>query len=51
MNNGGLSEISVFELGPAHIIANSFSPAPAIWAAVERPELVHSLVLDFLEQV
>lgn len=30
--------------GPAHLIANSYSPAPAIWAAVERPDLVRSLV-------
>lgn len=31
--------------GPAHVIANSYSPAPAIWAAVEQPERVRSLVL------
>ena len=31
--------------GPAHIIATSFSPSAAIWAAVERPGQVRSLVL------
>jgi pimeloyl-ACP methyl ester carboxylesterase len=31
--------------GPAHVIANSYSPAPAIWATAERPELIRSLVL------
>jgi pimeloyl-ACP methyl ester carboxylesterase len=40
-----LALIAHLDAGPAHVIANSFSPAPAIWAAVERPELVRSLVL------
>ena len=31
--------------GPAHVIGTSFAPAPAVWAAVERPESIRSLVL------
>lgn len=31
--------------GPAHVIATSFSPAAAIWAAAERPQAVRSLIL------
>lgn len=31
--------------GPAHVMATSFSPAPALWAAAERPESIRSLVL------
>ena len=37
--------IEHFNAGPAHVIATSFSPGPAVWAAAERPELVRSLVL------
>jgi pimeloyl-ACP methyl ester carboxylesterase len=37
--------IEHLDAGPAHVIANSYSPAPAIWAAVERPNLTKSLVL------
>jgi pimeloyl-ACP methyl ester carboxylesterase len=40
-----LALIEQLDAGPAHVIANSFSPAPAIWAAAERPELIRSLVL------
>lgn len=40
-----LALIEQLNSGPAHVIANSFSPAPAIWAAVERPEHTRSLVL------
>jgi pimeloyl-ACP methyl ester carboxylesterase len=29
----------------AHVVATSFAPAPAIWAATERPEGIRSLVL------
>jgi pimeloyl-ACP methyl ester carboxylesterase len=31
--------------GPAHLIGTSFAAAPAVWAAVERPESVRSLTL------
>jgi pimeloyl-ACP methyl ester carboxylesterase len=31
--------------GPAHLIGTSFAPAAVVWATVERPELVRSLVL------
>jgi hypothetical protein len=40
-----LALIEHLNAGPAHIIANSYSPAPAIWAAAERPESIRSLVL------
>ena len=40
-----LALIEHLDAGPAHVIATSFSPAPAIWAAVERPECIRSLVL------
>ncbi len=40
-----LALVEQLNAGPAHIIANSYSPAPAIWAAVERPEFIRSLVL------
>jgi pimeloyl-ACP methyl ester carboxylesterase len=39
-----LALIEHLEAGPAHVIANSYSPAPAIWASVERPDLIRSLV-------
>ncbi len=29
----------------AHIVATSFSPAPAVWTAIQKPEVVKSLVL------
>jgi len=31
--------------GPAHVIATSFSPGAAVWAAAERPDLFRSLTL------
>ncbi len=31
--------------GPAHVIGTSFSPSAVVWAAVERPDRVRSLVL------
>jgi pimeloyl-ACP methyl ester carboxylesterase len=31
--------------GPAHVIATSFSPGAAVWAAAERPAAIRSLVL------
>jgi pimeloyl-ACP methyl ester carboxylesterase len=40
-----LALIEHLNAGPAHVIATSFSPAPAVWAAVEKPELIRSLVL------
>jgi len=40
-----LALIEYLDYGPAHIIATSFSPAAAVWAAVERPSAIHSLVL------
>ncbi|HEX6306311.1 MAG TPA: alpha/beta hydrolase [Anaerolineales bacterium] len=40
-----LALIEDLDAGPAHVIATSFSPAPAIWAAVERPECIRSLAL------
>lgn len=30
---------------PAHVVATSFAPAAAVWAAAERPDLITSLVL------
>jgi pimeloyl-ACP methyl ester carboxylesterase len=45
VGNDILALIEHLNAGPAHIIANSFSPAPAIWAAVERPEFIRSLAL------
>jgi pimeloyl-ACP methyl ester carboxylesterase len=40
-----LALIEYLNSGPAHVIATSFSPAPAVWAAVERPDRIRSLVL------
>jgi len=40
-----LALIEHLDAGPAHVIGNSFSPAPAIWAAVEQPTQIRSLVL------
>ena len=37
--------IETLKAGPAHVIATSFSPGAAVWAAAERPELFRSLVL------
>jgi pimeloyl-ACP methyl ester carboxylesterase len=33
------------DVGPAHVIATSFSPAAAVWAAAEQPHSIRSLVL------
>jgi pimeloyl-ACP methyl ester carboxylesterase len=40
-----LALIEHLDSGPAHVIATSFSPAPAVWASVERPDAIRSLVL------
>jgi pimeloyl-ACP methyl ester carboxylesterase len=40
-----LALIDYLDSGPAHVIATSFSPAAAVWAAVERPSTIRSLVL------
>ena len=37
--------INHLNAGPAHVIATSFAPAAAVWAAVEFPDKVRSLVL------
>jgi len=37
--------IEHLDAGPAHLIGTSFAPAAVVWAAVERPDLVRSLVL------
>jgi pimeloyl-ACP methyl ester carboxylesterase len=31
--------------GPATVVATSFAPAAALWAAADRPDLIHGLVL------
>lgn len=40
-----LALIDHLDAGPVHLIGTSYSPAPAVWAAVERPAAVRSLVL------
>jgi pimeloyl-ACP methyl ester carboxylesterase len=40
-----LALIDYLGSGPAHIVATSFAPAAAVWAAVERPDCVSSLIL------
>ncbi len=40
-----LALIEHLNAGPAHVIATSFSPGAAVWAAAERPEAIRSLVL------
>jgi pimeloyl-ACP methyl ester carboxylesterase len=40
-----LALIEYLDAGPAHVIATSFSPGAAVWAAAERPEALRSLVL------
>jgi pimeloyl-ACP methyl ester carboxylesterase len=40
-----LAIIEHLNASPAHIIATSFSPAPAVWAAIQQPSAVRSLVL------
>lgn len=45
VGNDILALIDYLDSGPAHVIATSFSPGAAVWAAVERPSSVRSLVL------
>jgi pimeloyl-ACP methyl ester carboxylesterase len=45
VGNDILALIEYLDSGPAHVIATSFSPAAAVWAAVERPSTIRSLVL------
>ncbi len=45
VGNDILSLIDHLDAGPAHLVGTSFSAAPAVWAAAERPEAVRSLVL------
>jgi pimeloyl-ACP methyl ester carboxylesterase len=40
-----LALIDALGAGPATIVGNSFAAAPAVWAAVTRPEAVEGLVL------
>ena len=40
-----LALIDHLDAGSAHVIGTSFSPGAAVWAAVERPEAVRSLIL------
>ena len=40
-----LGLIEHLDAGPAHVISTSFSPGAAVWAAVEQPQHVRSLVL------
>lgn len=45
VGNDILALIDYLDSGPAHVIATSFSPGAAVWAAVERPSSIRSLVL------
>jgi pimeloyl-ACP methyl ester carboxylesterase len=45
VGNDILALIEHFGGKPAHIIGTSFSPASIVWAAVEAPDLIKSLVL------
>jgi pimeloyl-ACP methyl ester carboxylesterase len=40
-----LALIAHLNAGPAHVIGTSFAPAAAVWAAVEKPDAIRSLVL------
>ncbi len=40
-----LAMVEHLQAGPAHVIGDSFAAAPAVWAAVEQPSAVRSLVL------
>jgi pimeloyl-ACP methyl ester carboxylesterase len=40
-----LALIEHLNAGPAHVIGTSFAPAAVVWAAVERPDRIRSLVL------
>lgn len=37
--------IEYLNAGAAHVMATSFSPGPAVWAAAERPDAIRSLTL------
>lgn len=39
-----ISLLDGLDIGPAAVVGTSFSPAAAIWAAVERPDLIDRLV-------
>jgi pimeloyl-ACP methyl ester carboxylesterase len=45
VGNDILALIEHLNAGPAHVIATSFAPGAAVWAAVERPDRIRSLVL------
>ena len=45
VGNDILALIEHLNAGPAHVIATSFSAGAAVWAAVERPDRIRSLVL------
>ena len=45
VGNDILALIEHLNAGPAHVIATSFSPGAAVWAAAERPDSIRSLVL------
>jgi pimeloyl-ACP methyl ester carboxylesterase len=45
VGNDILAMVDHLDGGPAHLIGTSFAPAAVAWAAVERPDLVRSLVL------
>ncbi len=40
-----LALIEFFNEGPAHVIGTSYAPGMAVWASVERPEMIRSIVL------
>jgi pimeloyl-ACP methyl ester carboxylesterase len=40
-----LALIAYLNAGPAHVIGTSFAPAPMVWASVERPDTIRSMVL------
>ena len=40
-----LALIDHLNAGPAHLVGTSFAPAPIVWAAAERPDMIRSLVL------
>lgn len=47
-----LALIDHLDAGPAHLVTTSFSPSAAVWAAVENPQAVRSIVAvnPFLRQ-
>ena len=40
-----LALVDNLNISPVHIVATSFSPAPAVWTAIQRPLAIKSLVL------